>query len=94
MTNRQAPTWYIYILRCNDGSLYTGITTNVGRRLNEHNSSPKGARYTRARRPVQLVYREPAASRSAAAKREYQLKRLSLAQKHSLIQTTSAYQSS
>jgi len=88
MTSKQPKTWYIYILRCNDGSLYTGITTDPNRRLKEHNLSPKGARYTRARRPVHLVYKESAFSRSAAAKREYQLKRLSPAQKESLIQVT------
>jgi putative endonuclease len=48
--------WFIYILKCSDNTLYTGITTDVDRRLSEHNTSPKSAKYTRARRPVQLVY--------------------------------------
>ncbi len=78
--------WYVYMLRCSDNSLYTGITTDTARRVREHNSGSKGARYTRARRPVQLVYQEVAASRSAAAKRECQLKKMSPGQKRLLVQ--------
>jgi putative endonuclease len=84
--NIKSGGWYVYMLRCNDESLYTGITTDPARRLKEHNSSPKGARYTRARRPVQLVYQEEAASHSAAAKREYQLKKMSPGHKRLLAQ--------
>ena len=84
--NIKSGGWYVYMLRCNDESLYTGITTDPVRRLKEHNSSPRGARYTRARRPVQLVYQEEATSRSAAAKREYQLKKMPSAQKRLLAQ--------
>ncbi len=74
--------WYVYILRCADGSLYTGITTDLQRRLLEHNSDDvRGARYTRARRPVSLVYSEDHSSRSAASKREAAIKKLSRAQK-------------
>lgn len=69
--------WWVYMLRCADGSLYTGITTDVGRRVAEHNGDGGlGARYTRSRRPVQLVYVEAAASRAAAARREAAIKRL------------------
>ncbi len=69
--------WWVYILRCADGSLYTGITTDTRRRVAEHNGdSARGARYTRGRRPVELVYAEMAASRVAAARREAAIKRL------------------
>lgn len=67
--------WFVYILRCRGGSLYTGITTDPERRVREHNEG--GAHYTRARRPVELVYAEVSASRSQACKRELQIKRLS-----------------
>ncbi len=70
-------TWHVYLLRCSDGSLYTGVTTDLQRRLHEHNHSPRGARYTRSRRPVELVYHEHANDRSSAQRREYQLRRLS-----------------
>ncbi len=69
--------WCVYMLRCADGSLYTGITTDVTRRIVEHNGEgDAGARYTRSRRPVQLVYVEAAASRAEAARREAAIKRL------------------
>ena len=77
--------WYVYIVRCRDGSLYTGITTDVGRRVTEHNHEAAGARYTRPRRPVCLVYQEQAPSRSAALKREMQIKRLRATAKRGLI---------
>ena len=82
-----ATNWYIYILRCRDNSLYTGVTTDCERRLHEHNHSPRGAKCTRARRPVALAYREEAANRSEAQRREAQIKRLSAAQKEALIAT-------
>ena len=73
------------MLRCADGSLYTGITTDLERRIAEHNGDgPAGARYTRSRRPVQLVYRESARSRSDASQREAALKRLDRARKLAL----------
>lgn len=78
--------WAVYILRCRDGSLYTGITTALERRLHEHNHSPKGARYTRQRRPVTLAYREFHPTRSAASKREAQLKKLERREKERLIE--------
>jgi len=77
--------YFIYILKCNDDTLYTGITTDVERRLSEHNSSPKGAKYTKARRPVTLIYTEEAIDRSSACKREYAIKQLSRDKKKALI---------
>jgi putative endonuclease len=79
------PTWYVYIVRCKDQSLYTGVTTDLARRLKEHNSSIGGARYTRSRQPVSITYAESAKDRSAACSREYQLKRLTRAAKEVLI---------
>ena len=69
--------WYVYVVRCADDSLYTGITTDVARRVEEHNGSPRGARYTRARRPVTLERSWSFGSRSEAASAEYAFKRLS-----------------
>ena len=78
--------WHVYIVRCTDDTLYTGITRDVERRVDEHNTSKAlAASYTRSRRPVTLVYREPAATRSAASKREYQLKQLTRREKDALI---------
>lgn len=77
--------WFVYILRCRDGTFYTGITTNLDRRLAEHNGGKLGARYTKARRPVTLAYAETVSSRSAAARREHQLRRLSAEAKRLLI---------
>ncbi len=73
------------MVRCSDNSLYTGITTDLERRVEEHNSSVKGSRYTRSRRPVHLVYAEECISRSEASKRERLLKSLSCQEKHQLI---------
>jgi len=77
--------WQVYIVSCRDGSLYTGITTDLVRRLAEHNTGDNGARYTRSRRPVVLVFSEAADSRSAAARREWQIKRMTAAQKMALL---------
>ena len=69
--------WCVYMLRCADGTLYTGITTDVTRRVAEHNGvGGLGARYTRSRRPVQLVYFEPADNRAEASRRESAIKQL------------------
>ena len=69
--------WFVYILRCADDTLYTGITTDVARRIDEHNAGKaSGARYTRGRGPVRLAYAEEAVSRSAAASREAAIKQL------------------
>lgn len=76
----------MYIARCADGTLYTGIARDVTKRIAEHNADKgAGANYTRARRPVVLVYQEPAADRSAASRREYLIKQLSRAEKLELV---------
>ncbi|MGM0410566.1 MAG: GIY-YIG nuclease family protein [Bacillota bacterium] len=75
---------YVYILSCSDNSLYTGYTTDLERRVNEHNEG-KGAKYTRGRTPVELVYHEKKKSKSLAMKREYEIKQLSRAEKLKLI---------
>lgn len=80
-----ALAWFVYILQCADNTLYTGITTDVERRLHQHNHTKTGAKYTRVRRPVNLVYQEACESRSAAAKREYQLKKLTRDEKINLV---------
>ena len=83
--------WTVYILRCADGSLYTGITRDVVRRVEEHNSNGlRAARYTRSRRPVVLVYREPAATRSLASKREYRIKQMTRGDKLRLMKKSPA----
>ncbi len=76
--------WFVYIVRCADNSLYTGITTDVEARVKRHNSGA-GARYTRARRPVVLVRVEKAESESAARKREMQIKGWTRKKKESLV---------
>lgn len=79
------PGWKVYILRCGDGSLYTGITTDLSRRLHEHNETTRGAAYTRARRPVKLVYSADCADRSAASRREHEIKQMPRTKKESLL---------
>ncbi len=83
--NASSSPWFVYIVCCNDDTLYTGITLDVTRRLQEHNSGNKGSKYTRARRPVKLVYFEEASSRSEASKREYIIKQLSTQKKKRII---------
>lgn len=83
-----ADTWWVYILRCADGSLYTGITKDVNRRYEQHNAGA-ASRYTRGRVPVSLVYQEPQATQSLALKREAAIKVMSRQQKESLIHLTS-----
>ena len=78
--------WHVYIVECADGTYYTGITTDVERRLNEHNYSFKSAKYTRSRRPVKLVYVETSENRSTASRRESQIKKLSRNKKTLLIE--------
>lgn len=78
-------SYFVYIVKCKDESLYTGITTDINRRVQEHNSSDKGAKYTSLRRPVQLVYSEASNDRSSASKREYAIKKLTKAKKLELI---------
>jgi putative endonuclease len=75
--------WVVYILRCADDTLYTGITNDLPSRINAH-SEGKGAKYTKGRGPFTLVYQEPCATRSAASKRERAIKQMSRAQKQAL----------
>ncbi len=77
-------TWYLYILECGDGTLYTGITDDVARRLAQH-SAGKGAKYTRGRGPLKLVYQETCGTHSDASKREYEVHRMSRQEKLNLI---------
>ena len=82
-----AETWYVYILQCSDDTLYTGITNDLDKRVDQHNYGTTAAKYTRARRPVQLVYFEQLADKRLAAKREYEIKQLTRAEKLVLIQS-------
>ena len=75
--------WYVYMLRCSDGSLYTGCTDDIERRFSCHNSG-KGAKYTRSRLPVTLVYQEEFSDKIEAQKREWAIKQLTKAQKEAL----------
>lgn len=77
--------YYVYIVQCSDNSLYTGITVDLERRIFEHNSSDKGAKYTKIRRPVLLVYNEKCDNRSNALKREYAIKKLTRIEKLRII---------
>ena len=77
-------TWYIYIIECNDGSLYTGITNDLDKRITAHNAG-LGAKYTKSRRPVYLLYSEPAPDRKQASQREYAIKSLQKSAKIDLI---------
>ncbi|MEA3492180.1 MAG: GIY-YIG nuclease family protein [Campylobacterota bacterium] len=81
-------SYSVYILECADHTLYTGITNMLERRIDEHNLSDKGAKYTRARRPVTLVYQENHPDRSSASKREHSIKKMSRAEKIELISKT------
>ena len=77
--------YIVYIVECADGTFYTGITNALERRIEEHNSSDKGAKYTRARRPVKIVYQEEHPDRSSASKREYEIKKMSRKEKQKLL---------
>ncbi len=80
--------WFVYIVRCVDSSLYTGITNDIVRRIDEHNNNNRiASAYARARRPVVLVYQESYQTRSQATKREYQIKQLSRKEKETLLHT-------
>lgn len=85
----ERPRWWVYLLRCADGTFYIGISTDVEKRLATHNAG-KGAKYTRGRLPVACVWWEEAASESAARKREYALKQLSRNEKRALVQAKKA----
>ncbi len=84
MPKRSRSKWFVYLVRCRDGSLYTGITKDVARRCEQHNGGT-ASRYTRSRLPVALVYQEPQASQSLALKREAAIKAMSRQEKESLI---------
>ena len=86
--------WYVYLLSCRDETLYCGITKDLERRLKEHNQGRAGAKYTRARRPVCLVYSREFPDRSSAARFEYQLKQLERAEKLLLIKDAGGAKSS
>ena len=77
-------TWYLYILRCRDGTLYTGITTDVDKRFAAH-CAGKGAKYTRGRGPLELLYRETCGDHSAALKREVEMKKLTRQEKEAFL---------
>jgi len=77
--------FFVYMLQCKDDTFYIGYTTDLERRVEEHNTSPKGAKYTRGRRPVKLAYHVACDTRSDAMKKEAQLKRLSRLQKEMLV---------
>lgn len=77
--------WFVYIIEAEDGSLYTGITTDVERRFREHTAGPRGAKYFAGRRPSSVVYTECVATRSDAGRREAEIKAMNRLQKLRLI---------
>jgi len=77
--------WHLYVVKCGDDTLYTGITTDITRRVNEHNASSRGAKYTKTRRPVTLVYSKAYPNKSLAMKAEYRFKQLTRVEKLNLI---------
>jgi putative endonuclease len=81
---RAKAEWWVYLLKCRDGTLYTGITTDAERRLAQHNAGT-ASKYTRSRRPVSMVYREPAKNHGAALKREIAIKKLTRTAKDALV---------
>ena len=80
--------WYVYMLRCADDTLYTGVATDLAARVATHNAG-QGAKYTRGRRPVVLVYQETAVDRAAAQRREAEIKRLRVEVKRQLVKLPS-----
>jgi len=81
---KNTASWYTYMVRCSDHSLYTGIAKDLDKRIAAHNDG-SGAKYTRSRRPVRLVYKEEHPNRSEASKREYQIKKMGSVAKKALI---------
>ena len=77
--------WYLYVVLCNDDTLYTGVTTDITRRIYEHNTTQRGAKYTKSRRPVKLMYCQSFNDRSTAQKAEYNFKQLTRKQKFGVI---------
>jgi len=91
MNNNNCPkqkssAWFVYILECSDGTLYTGISNDLAKRIKQHNCG-KGAKYTRGRLPVKLVYQENAQQKGKALQREHQIKQLSRGEKFELIKS-------
>jgi len=82
--------WSVYIIRCDDGSLYTGISTDVGRRFREHLETPRGAKFFNGRKPREVVWREGGHTRSSAGRREAAIKKLSRGGKLRLIRQNTA----
>lgn len=80
-----AKIFYFYIVRCADNSLYSGITTDLKRRVGEHNSNKLGAKYTRGKQPVTLIYNEKFLTKSASMKREYEVKQMIKKEKELLL---------
>jgi len=80
--------WFLYVAQCSDGTLYTGVTTDVSRRIHEHNTGSRGAKYTKTRRPVKLIYWIDFENRSTAQKAECRFKKLTHAQKEKAINKT------
>lgn len=78
-------SWSVYIVECADTTLYTGVTTDVERRVWEHNNSKKGAKYTKSKRPVKLVYTEACDDKTGAMQREYVIKKLTRDKKQELV---------
>ena len=87
MESKNNKHFFVYLLRYSDDTLYCGWTTDLKRRLAAHNSGKRGAKYTRTRRPVELVYFEELENKNSAMKREYEIKQLSRAEKLRLINT-------
>lgn len=84
MSSQGEADWFVYMVRCADQSLYTGVAIDVAARVLRHNEGT-GARYTRSRRPVELVYSEQSADKSSALRREAEIKRLSAVEKRAMI---------
>ncbi len=82
---KETVPYFVYILECSDGSLYTGIAKDVTKRFDEHNNSLKGAKYTKGRRPLKLLHVEELSDRGSALKREYTIKQLSRVKKLELV---------
>jgi predicted GIY-YIG superfamily endonuclease len=85
--SKKQSDWVVYILECSDKTLYTGITNNIEKRVEQHNHGQEAAKYTRARRPVKCVYKEVHKNRSEATKRELAIKQLARAEKLKLIKS-------
>lgn len=87
MSEQKSSSWFCYFVRCADNSLYAGVTTELSRREQEHNSDKKGAKYTRVRQPVKMVYWETFENRSNACKAEAALKKLTKKEKENLVKS-------